>query len=92
MDGAQNKNKNGKRKVSDTKEITAAKITEAIAKAHRYREDHEDIDERHAPVLNFMANSGLNSGKARAGRDESHGGCGHEQQWRTESGGKNEGF
>ena len=81
-EGAQNKT-NGKRKVTDTKETTAAKNTEAMAKAHRHGEDHVDTDERHAPVLNFMANSGLNSGAAHAGSDESHSGCGLEQQRRT---------
>ncbi len=88
MEGAQDKT-NGKRKVSDTKDTTAAKNTEAMANAHRHREDHVDTDDRHAPVLNFMANSGLNSGAARAGSDESHSGGCLEQQRRTRAAEKN---
>jgi hypothetical protein len=82
MEGAQDKT-NGKRKVSDTKDTIAAKNTETIANAHRHGEDRVDANERHAPVLNFMANSGLNSDAAHAGSCESHSGGCLEQQRRT---------
>ncbi len=65
---------NGTLTVSDTMHIQQRKNTRNTATSHRREERRDEINMWHAPVLNFMANSGLNSEAQRADRGESQSG------------------